>query len=141
MDWVNKTTKINNKFKFQMFGRNVNNLEKCYNNITQYDPNHTGLMSDHAFNLYLNSFGVFLSTQEIRTVKEAFPKDGKISYIDFLENIRHDISQKRLATIDHCFEELSENGIINIDSLLSKFDGQNHPQSRCMMKEPAKIKE
>ncbi len=63
MDWVNQNNKINNKFKFQLFGRNVSNLEKCYNSISLYDPNQSGVMSDHAFNLFLNSFGVFLSTQ------------------------------------------------------------------------------
>jgi len=45
MDWVNHSNKINNKFKFQLFGRNVNNLEKCYNNISLYDQDQTGLMS------------------------------------------------------------------------------------------------
>lgn len=49
-------------------------------------------MSEHAFNLFLNSFGVFLTTQEIRTVKEGFSKDGKIDYVEFLQNIRNDIS-------------------------------------------------
>ena len=139
MDWVNKINKINNKFKFQLFGRNVDNLEKCYNNISLYDKDHTGCMSEHAFNLFLNSFGVFLSTQEIRTIKEGFCKNDKISYIEFLENVRHDISSKRVATIDHCFEELSENGVVCLKKLLSCFDAKNHPHSRCMVKEPEKI--
>lgn len=104
MDWVNQLQKINNKFKFQLFGRTVENLDKCYNNIPVYDPQNTGVMSEHAFNLFLNSFGVFLSTQEIRTIKEAFGVEGKIDYVQFLQNVRHDISEKRLATIDHVFD-------------------------------------
>jgi hypothetical protein len=30
MDWVNKIGKVNNKFKFQLFGKAVENLDKCY---------------------------------------------------------------------------------------------------------------
>ena len=63
MDWVNHVMKINNKFKFQLFGRNYTNLEKCYNNISTYDADGNGYMSPHAFNLFLNSFGVFYTTQ------------------------------------------------------------------------------
>lgn len=63
MDWVNQIVKINNKFKFQLFGKAVENLDKCYLKIRDYDPENTGVMSEHAFNLFLNSFGVFLSTQ------------------------------------------------------------------------------
>ena len=122
MDWVNQIAKINNKFRFQLFGRNVDNLDKCYSQISQYDPDNNGTMSDHAFNLYLNSFGVFLATQEIRTIKEAFPANGRIDYGAFLQNIRQDISQKRLATIDHCWDELSNGEVVCIDHLLARFD-------------------
>lgn len=45
MDWVNQIVKVNNKFKFQLFGRSVDNLEKCYSSIQQFDPNNTGEMS------------------------------------------------------------------------------------------------
>ena len=140
MDWVNQVIKVNNKFKFQLFGRNVDNLDKCYSQISQYDPNNTGAMSDHAFNLYLNSFGVFLSTQEIRTIKEAFPANGRIDYWAFIQNIRQDISQKRLATIDHCWDEPSNGEIVSIDDLLTRFDEKRHPHSRCLVKNPEKIR-
>lgn len=63
MDWVNKIAKVNNKFKFQLFGKAVENLDKCYSKMIQYDPQNTGFMSEHTFNLFLNSFGVFLTTQ------------------------------------------------------------------------------
>lgn len=96
-------------------------------------------MSDHAFNLFLNSFGVFLSTQEIRTIKEGFSTNGRIDYAGFIQNVRQDISEKRLATIDHIWEELSNGEIINIDELLSKFDANKHPHCRCMVKSPEKI--
>lgn len=58
-------------------------------------------MNIHDFNLYLNSFGVFLTTQEIRIIKEVFNQNDKIVYLDFIQNVRTDISPKRQATIDH----------------------------------------
>ena len=84
MDWVNQLTKVNNKFKFQLFGRTVDNLDKCYSNMLKYDAEQTGTMTSHEFNLFLNSFGVFLSTQEIRFIKEHFGKGDSIQYYDFI---------------------------------------------------------
>ena len=69
MDWINQLPKVNNKFKFQLFGRNVENLNSCYSNIEKFDPNNTRIMNQNTFNLYLNSFGVYLTTQEIRIIK------------------------------------------------------------------------
>ena len=63
MDWINQLPKVNNKFKFQLFGRNVENLNTCYSNIQKFDPENSRLMSSHSFNLFLNSFGVYLTTQ------------------------------------------------------------------------------
>ena len=63
MDWVNALAKINNKFKFQLFGRTYENLIHLYQLIPNYDPQKTGGMTTHAFNLFLNASGVFLTTQ------------------------------------------------------------------------------
>lgn len=134
MDWLNKVEKINNKFRFQLFGKNRENLELCYNKISQFDPESTGLMSDHAFNLFLNSFGVFLTTQEIRYIKDAFNESSRIRYLDYLQYLRSDISEKRRATIDHAFGELSNDGVVNIDQLMSRFDPNRHPHARCMLR-------
>lgn len=98
-------------------------------------------MGEHTFNLFLNSFGIFLTTQEIRTIKEGFGKEeGKIDYGEFLQNIRHDVSEKRIATIDHVFQELSTNGVIEIKDLFARFDANNHPHCRCMTRPADKIR-
>lgn len=80
MDWVNPLVKVNNKFKFQLFGRHYDNLMNLYVNVPKYDANNTKAMTEHAFNLFLNASGVFLSTQEIRTIKDNFPHQLGISY-------------------------------------------------------------
>lgn len=63
MDWINQLPKVNNKFKFQLFGRNVENLNSCYVSMQKYDADNSRVMSEHTFNLFLNSFGVYLTTQ------------------------------------------------------------------------------
>lgn len=38
MDWVNPLVKINNKFKFQLFGRAYENLLHIYVLFAKFDP-------------------------------------------------------------------------------------------------------
>jgi len=38
MDWVNPLIKIINKFKFQLFGRNYENLLHLYSQFQRFDP-------------------------------------------------------------------------------------------------------
>lgn len=45
MDWVNPLTKVNNKFKFQLFGRQYENLLHLYLQIPKFDPNSSGSLS------------------------------------------------------------------------------------------------
>ena len=80
MDWVNPIVKISNKIKFQLFGRNHENLIHLYTHIPTYDPTSCGGMPQHDLNLFLNKSGVFLSTQEIRTLKEQFPHPQGVNY-------------------------------------------------------------
>lgn len=135
MDWLNQLPKVNNKFKFQLFGRNVENLNNCYHNIRKYDQENTRLMNEHDFNGFLNSFGVFLTTQEIRIIKEVFNEAGKIVYLDFIQNVRNDISPKRLATIHHAIAELFKGrDAVPIYDLLKIYDVKNHPHVRTMLK-------
>lgn len=58
--------------------------------------------------------------------------------MDFIENVRKDISTKRLATIDHAFAELSVDGAVSLETLLAKFKADMHPHVRSMMKNAEK---
>lgn len=135
MDWVNPLIKVNNKFKFQLFGRQYENLFHLYKQVSKYDPNNTQSMSEHAFNLFLNASGVFLTTQEIRTIKDNFPAQSNgILYRHFIDNVRNDITQKRLATIDHTFEQIQQSGRISINNALSILRTDKHPHVRSLTK-------
>ncbi len=45
MDWVNPLVKINNKFKFQLFGRVYENLLHVYQLYGKFDPQNSEGMS------------------------------------------------------------------------------------------------
>lgn len=140
MDWVNPLIKIRNKFKFQLFGRHYENLLHLYAQYGRFDPQNEGGLSEHAFNLLLNSGGLFLTTQEIRTLRDAFPHPNGISYRDFVNDVRHDLTQKRLAAIDHTFEAFAENDRLSIAKLLIHLTIDSHPHVRSLSKTPEKAR-
>lgn len=56
--------------------------------------------------------------------------------MDFIEFIRKDISQKRIAAIAHAFDELSWNGeTIALEQLISFFVPEMHPHHRTRTKD------
>jgi Ca2+-binding EF-hand superfamily protein len=139
MDWVNPLAKVNNKFKFQLFGKQYDSLIPLYTQIPKYDPSNHGALSEHAFNLLLNAGGIFLTTQEIRTIKDAFPAEPGIAYRQFVDNVRNDITEKRLATIDFTFLQFQQNGRVAISALLSSLRSDKHPHVRSLMKKAEKV--
>lgn len=45
MDWVNPLVKVSNKFKFQLFGKQRDNLIALYIQVPKFDVNNGGGMS------------------------------------------------------------------------------------------------
>jgi len=74
MDWKNKPNQIFNKVKQQMFSKGVETFHFVDQFITQFDPSNTKLLSSHFLNLFLNKIGVFLTTQEIRNIRDLYSK-------------------------------------------------------------------
>ena len=63
MDWKNKPFFIFNKVKQQMYGKGIENFYYVDQFISKYDPQYTNLLSEHAFNVFTNNVGIFLTTQ------------------------------------------------------------------------------
>ena len=63
MDWRNKPHQIFNKVKQQMFGKGVESFHFVDRMTNDFDSDNTGVLTSHAFNLYTNKIGVFLTTQ------------------------------------------------------------------------------
>lgn len=81
MDWKNKFSSIDNKIRSQLFARKTENfmwLNRC---ADEFDQKNTGKMSIPNLNLFLNKAGIFLSTQELRTIRDHFDYDKGIYYL------------------------------------------------------------
>ena len=74
MDWKNKPNQIFNKVKLQMYGKGIENFYYVDQFIREFDPQNTGRLTPHEFNLFTNKIGVFLTTQEIRNIKDIYGK-------------------------------------------------------------------
>ncbi len=63
MDWKNKPNMIFNKVKNQMFAKGVESFFYVDIFIREFDPEFTGKLTPHFFNLFMNKIGVFFTTQ------------------------------------------------------------------------------
>ena len=91
-------------------------------------------MPQNDLNLFLNKGGIFLTTQEIRTLKEQFPHPRGVNYQEVIHHIRNDLTQKRLAAIDHTFDQFAQEGKVSISILLAHLDTKKHPHVRSLSK-------
>lgn len=80
MDWKNKPHQIFNKVKQQMFAKGVENFRFVYKMMEELDPENTGLLTPHAFNLFTNKVGVFLTTQEIRNIRDVYGRGMRFKW-------------------------------------------------------------
>lgn len=66
---------------------------------------------------------MFLTTQQITTLFNSFDlnKDKKIHYREFIDTLRNDFSEKRMATVKYAYEVLSSQGDMSVDWLESHF--------------------
>ena len=58
----------------------------------------------------------------------------------FLASIRNDITQKRLAAIDHTFSQFEKNGNLCLSTLLNNLCFDKHPHVRSLSKTKDKAK-
>ena len=80
MDWKNKPNQIFNKVKNQMFAKGVESFRFVDHFVHDFDPQNTGKITPHFFNLLMNKIGVFFSTQEIRNIKDVYSKENGTIY-------------------------------------------------------------
>ena len=101
MDWRNKPNQIFNKVKLQMYSKGIESFHFFDQHIAHFDPDHCKVLSSHYFNLLLNKAGVFLSTQEIRNIRDIYAPKGIttidsgqdcINYREFFEDVKYSMS-------------------------------------------------
>lgn len=133
MDWKNRLSAINNKVKAQLFSKKVENFSWVYKCISDFDAKGEGSLTLHDFNLFLNKIGVFLTTQELRTIRDRFDynNDTRIFYTDFLNNVRNDMSERLQGVIDSAFQYLDykKAGSLELAELCVRYRSNEHPHT------------
>jgi len=61
------------------------------------------------FENFTSKIGMFLTTQQVTTLFNTFDanRDKRIHYKEFIDALRTDFNEKRLATVKYAFEVLS----------------------------------
>lgn len=96
-----------------------------------YDKNQDKVLNKLEFEAMLSGLGVFLSTQELRTLTNHFDinKDGCIAYDEFVQAMRTDMSDSRLAVVKRAWAELTGGAAsCSVDELKSRYCADKHPR-------------
>jgi Ca2+-binding EF-hand superfamily protein len=69
--------------------------------MAEFDRDNSGYLDKDEFQKFLSKIGVFLTTQELRSIYDKYDvnKDGNIAYAEFVSLIRENMSQKRFYKI------------------------------------------
>lgn len=75
---------------------------------------------------------MFLTTQQVTTLFNSFDlnRDKKIHYREFIDTLRNDFNEKRLATVKYAYEVLSSQGDMSVAWLETKYNAASHPRVR-----------
>lgn len=108
-DWRNRLEQIINKFKFQLNAKGIDSIDQLRDVFMSFDKNMDKVLDKLEFEAMLAGLGVFLSTQELRTLTNHFDhnKDGMISYDEFVQAMRTDMSDARLAVVKRAWSEVT----------------------------------
>lgn len=75
---------------------------------------------------------MFLTTQQITTLFNSFDlnRDKKIHYKEFIDSLRQDFNEKRLAAVKYAYSVVSSQGDMSVEWLESHFNAASHPRVR-----------
>lgn len=136
MDWKFSLDEINNKVKSQLHSKGIDSLASIYDSFLKYDMDNSGTLNKIEFEQFFSAIGMFLTTQEVTTLFKHFDHDGnrQIAYREFIESLRQEFSEKRLASVKYAFEVLSTEGPVTVPGLESRFKAEAHPRVRTRQK-------
>jgi len=79
----------------------------------------------------MSKLGVFLTRQELRVVFDTFDanKDGNIQWAEFVEGLKSDISNNRLAVVKAAFKKVSGGqDSVSFETLVANYNAPAHPR-------------
>ncbi len=105
MDWRNRLDQIKNKVKNQLNARGVDTMVQLQHTFVEFDKDQSGTLNRLEFEDFMAKIGVFLTRQELRTVYDHFDvnQDGQIQYEEFVNTLRADMNERRMAVVKHAF--------------------------------------
>jgi len=130
-DWRNKLEMICNKVKNQLFAKGVDNLEQLKSIFLEHDKDESGQLNKLEFAAFISQLGVFLATQELRTVYDFFDhnKDGQVTYAEFVDKLKCDMTANRLQMVKHAWAKVSGGAdSCTFESLVAKYNAPQHPR-------------
>jgi len=130
-DWRNRLEQIVNKFKFQLNAKGIDDIGQLRDVFMAHDKNLDKVLDKLEFEAMLTSLGVFLSTQELRTLHNHFDanKDGRVSYDEFIQAMRTDMSDSRLAVVKRAWQEVTGGAdCCSTEELKHKYRADQHPR-------------
>lgn len=102
--------------------------------MAEFDKDNSGYLDKDEFQKFLSKIGVFLTTQELRSIYDKYDinKDGNIAYAEFISLIRENMSQKRIDIVCHAYKFLDVHNVgrLGLDYLLKIYNARNHPRVR-----------
>jgi len=138
MDWRNRLENIVSKIKFQLHARGVDDLNGIRNLFDEMDTDSSGSLSQLEFSKFLSKSGIFLTTQELRPLFQVFDSnnDENISYGEFIDTLRNDMKEQRIAVVKHAFQmlDVQQKGFVSLSELRTKFVASEHPRVKSRQK-------
>merc|ERR1712032_907266 len=130
-DWRNRMEQITNKVKHQLNAKGVDNISQLKGVFDQFDANQNGVLDKLEFEEMMSKLGVFLTRQELRVVFDTFDanKDGNIQWGEFVEGLKSDISDNRLACVKAAFQKVSGGQpSVSFETLVANYNAPAHPR-------------
>lgn len=129
---------IKNKVKTQLHAKGVDTLISLSNWFNQFDLDGSGKLNKVEFEKFVAKIGAFLTTQELTTVYNSFDldKDGEIHFKEFVQALRTDFAEKRLAAVKHAWNFLDQSGkgFLSLTELCQQYNAAAHPRVRTREK-------
>ena len=97
------------------------------------DENGNRALNVEDFKWGLYNYGIYLNDEELRTLANAFDRNGLVSFDEFLNVVKGKMNERRLKLVALAYEKLDKNGDgqVTLDDIARLYEASNHPEVRA----------